>query len=58
MVAPAKPNPIQLQKLLKGMAYPASKGELVRHAEDNGADETVLEAFAPGRIVGTTVRTW
>jgi Protein of unknown function (DUF2795) len=45
MVAPDKPNPVQLQKFLKGVDYPASKDELVRHAKDNGADETVLEAL-------------
>lgn len=39
-------NPIQLQKFLKGMDYPAAKDELVRHAEQQGADEnarSVLE---------------
>jgi hypothetical protein len=39
-------NPIQLQKFLKGMDYPATKDELVRHAEQQGADEnarSVLE---------------
>jgi hypothetical protein len=45
MVAPDKPNPIQLQKFLKGVDYPASKDELVRHAKENGADETVMEAL-------------
>ncbi len=37
----AKVNPIQLQKYLKGMNYPASKEELVKHAEQQGADENV-----------------
>lgn len=39
-------NPIQLQKFLKDMDYPAAKDELVRHAEQQGADEnarSVLE---------------
>jgi hypothetical protein len=37
----AKVNPIQLQKYLKGMDYPASKQELIAHAEQQGADENV-----------------
>ncbi len=37
----AKVNPIQMQKYLKGMNYPASKEELVKHAEQQGADENV-----------------
>jgi hypothetical protein len=45
MVAPDTPNPIQVQKFLRGVDYPASKDELVRRAKDNGADETVLEAL-------------
>ena len=39
----AKPNPIQLQKCLGGVNYPASKEELVKHARSSGADNTVLE---------------
>lgn len=31
-----KINPIQLQKHLKGVTYPASKQDLLRRAEDNG----------------------
>jgi hypothetical protein len=45
MVTPDKPNPSQLQKFLKGVDYPASRDDLVSHAKDNGADETVLEAL-------------
>lgn len=37
----AKVNPIQLQKHLKGMDYPASKQDLIKHAEKNGADDNV-----------------
>jgi hypothetical protein len=40
----AKVNPIQAQKFLGGMYYPASKDEIVRHAEQNGANENVLDA--------------
>jgi Protein of unknown function (DUF2795) len=32
-----------VQKHLKGMSYPASKDELVATAQQNGADENLLE---------------
>jgi hypothetical protein len=35
----AKINPIQLQKQLKGTKYPASKEDLMKQAQENGADE-------------------
>lgn len=41
----AKVNPIQLQKFLKGLDYPASKDELVRHAEQQGADEDAMSVL-------------
>lgn len=34
-------NPIQLQKYLKGMDYPARKADLIKRAEQNGADDQV-----------------
>ena len=34
-------NPIQLQKYLKGMNYPARKADLLKRAEQNGADDQV-----------------
>jgi Protein of unknown function (DUF2795) len=34
-------NPIQLQKYLKGMDYPARKADLLKRAEQNGADDQV-----------------
>lgn len=37
----AKLNPIELQKHLKGVSYPASKQDLVDAAEGNGADDDV-----------------
>ncbi|MER3433395.1 MAG: hypothetical protein C4288_08185 [Leptolyngbya sp. ERB_1_1] len=37
----AKVNPIEVQKHLKGIDYPVSKEDLVKHAEKNGADETL-----------------
>lgn len=37
----AKVNPIQMQKYLKGMDYPASKQQLLEHAKREGADDNV-----------------
>lgn len=37
-----KPNPIQMQKFLGGVEYPASREQLVEHARAKGADEAVL----------------
>jgi hypothetical protein len=36
-------NPIQLQKNLAGMDYPASKDDLVKKAQENGADQEVVD---------------
>ena len=36
-------NPIEVQKHLKGMSYPASRDDLVATAQRNGADENLLE---------------
>ena len=38
-------NPIQLQKYLKGMDYPAHKADLLKRAEQNGADDQVRSAL-------------
>jgi hypothetical protein len=38
-------SPIDIQKALSGMDYPASKEDIVRLAERNGADSEVLEAL-------------
>lgn len=40
-----KPNPIDLQKHLGGIDYPASRDDLVAKAEKSGADDTVLTAL-------------
>ncbi|SFJ00386.1 DUF2795 domain-containing protein [Amycolatopsis sacchari] len=37
------PNPIQMQKFLSGVDYPASRDDLVEHAKSQGADNDVLE---------------
>ena len=41
----AKANPIQVQKFLSGMDYPASKDEIVEHAKSNGADENIMDTL-------------
>jgi hypothetical protein len=40
-----KANPIEVQKHLKGMEYPASRDELVQAAEDNDAPEDIVDAL-------------
>jgi hypothetical protein len=39
------PSPIDIQKALSGMDYPASRDQIVAHAEQNGADEEILDAL-------------
>ncbi|OUE10253.1 DUF2795 domain-containing protein [Clavibacter michiganensis] len=38
-------NPIELQKHLSGLDYPASKDDIVKKAEDSGADSDTLDAL-------------
>jgi uncharacterized protein DUF2795 len=38
-------NPIELQKHLKGVDYPASKEDLVSKAESNGAPGELVDAL-------------
>jgi hypothetical protein len=40
-----KVNPIQVQKFLKGMDYPARKEDIIQRAEDEGADQRVREVL-------------
>jgi hypothetical protein len=40
-----KPNPIQIQKFLTGVNYPADRSTLVSTAEKEGADGDVLNAL-------------
>ncbi|MEA5619198.1 DUF2795 domain-containing protein [Cronbergia sp. UHCC 0137] len=37
-----KANPVEVQKHLKGVDYPAEKQELIKHAQQQGADKQVL----------------
>ncbi|AZZ54680.1 DUF2795 domain-containing protein [Rathayibacter iranicus] len=39
------PNPIQIQKYLSGIDYPASKDTIVKTAEKEGADADILDAL-------------
>jgi hypothetical protein len=41
----AKINPVQVEKLLKGLDYPASKQDIITYAEQHGADENAREAL-------------
>jgi len=38
-------NPIEVQKHLSGVDYPASKEELIATAESNGAPQEIIEAL-------------
>ena len=38
-------NPIEVQKHLSGVDYPATKEELVAAASDNGAPAEIIEAL-------------
>jgi hypothetical protein len=43
-------NPIEVQKYLKGVDYPASKDDLASTAESNGAPSEIVDAL---RSAGT-----
>src|SRR4051812_40539696 len=38
-------SPIDIQKALSGMDYPATKDQILEHAQKNGADQEVVEAL-------------
>lgn len=38
-------NPIQLEKFLKGVDYPARKADLIKKAQQNGADQGALSTL-------------
>jgi hypothetical protein len=38
-------NPIEVQKHLRGIDYPASKDELISTAESNDAPQEIIEAL-------------
>jgi hypothetical protein len=39
------PNPIQIQKFLSGIDYPANRDTLISRAKESGADSNVLDAL-------------
>lgn len=41
----AEVNPIQVEKHLKGLDYPTSKDNLVKHAQQQGADQNIMDAL-------------
>lgn len=41
----AHANPIQIQKYLKGVDYPADKATLIQTAKDQGADESICASL-------------
>ena len=38
-------NPIEVQRCLRGISYPASKDELVAQAQANGASDDLVSAL-------------
>jgi hypothetical protein len=38
-------NPADIERSLRGISFPASKDELIRHARDNDAEMDVLDAL-------------
>jgi hypothetical protein len=38
-------SPIDIQKALGGMDYPAKKEDIVKHAQDNGGGDDVIKAL-------------
>jgi hypothetical protein len=39
------PEPIEVQKYLSGMNYPATKDQVVEHAKEHGAPDEVMETL-------------
>jgi hypothetical protein len=40
------PNPIDLQKSLAGVSYPASRDDLVERAKSNGASSDIIDSLS------------
>lgn len=38
-------NPVQVERFLSGMDYPASKNDLVNYASSQGADDNVINTL-------------
>jgi hypothetical protein len=43
--APTMVSPIDIQKALGGMDYPATKEEIIKHAQQNGGNDDVIKAL-------------
>lgn len=41
----ARANPVEVEKSLKGIDFPAKKDDLVKHAKQHGANQDVLETI-------------
>lgn len=41
----ARVNPIEVEKSLKGIDFPAKKQDLLKHAQQKGAEQDVLETI-------------
>jgi hypothetical protein len=41
----AHANPVEVEKCLKGINYPAKKNDLVKHAQQQGANQDVIETL-------------
>jgi hypothetical protein len=38
-------NPVEVERYLKGVNYPAKKNDLIKHAQQNGASQDILETL-------------
>jgi hypothetical protein len=38
----AQANPVEIEKCLKGVNYPAKKNDLIKHAQQQGANQDVI----------------
>ncbi len=41
----ARANPVEVEKSLKGINFPAKKEDLVKHAQQHGANQEVIETI-------------
>jgi hypothetical protein len=45
MITMARANPVEVEKSLKGIDFPAKKEDLVKHAQQHGANQEVIETI-------------
>lgn len=45
MINMARANPVEVEKRLKGIDFPAKKQDLLKHAQQQGANQEVLETI-------------